>query len=262
MQANEIFAAYREAYYEGGISSVYLWEPVADADADADAGAGAPAPPPSGAFAGCFLVHKGEGSDRHGGGLEAGYWDAIHVAEATPGADASAPAQYKLTSTVTLYLRTKSAPPSEGSAGGPLALHGSGTLQLAGSLTRTAAASAHARGGGGAHLVNLGKLIEETENKLRSTLDAVYFGKTRSVIAQLRASDGEMALERRASLQTSLVTDMLRRSGVQPGAMGMGGMLGGGPPGLGSGFDPKAALAGLRAAKKPPPPAEEAPADA
>jgi hypothetical protein len=78
VQANEIFGAYREQYYEGGISSVYLWEPQPE-EGD-DASASAPAAP--GAFAGCFLVHKGEGSGRHGGGLERGYWDAIHVGEA------------------------------------------------------------------------------------------------------------------------------------------------------------------------------------
>ena len=238
MQANELFGAYREAYYEGGTSSVYLWEPVV--------GEGE-APPPAGAFAGCFLVHKGEGSDRHGGGVQRGYWDAIHVAEALPGASDGAASTYKLTSTVSLFLRCASAKPGDAVADGPHTVAGSGSVQLAGSLTRTATSSGVAsRNAGGAHLVNLGKLIEETENKLRATIDAVYFGKTRSVVAQLRASDGEMAVDRRESLQTSLVTDMLRRSGVQPGP--------GGPMGLGAGFDPKAALAGLR--KKAPPPEE------
>ena len=236
MSANELFGAYREAYYEGGTSSVYLWEPVV---------AEGEAAPPAGAFAGCFLVHKGEGSDRHGGGVQRGYWDAIHVAEALPGSSESAPATYKLTSTVSLFLRCASAKAGEAAADGPHAVGGAGSVQLAGSLTRTATSSGVARGNAGAaHLVNLGKLIEETENKLRATIDAVYFGKTRSVVAQLRASDGEMALDRRESLQTSIVTDMLRRSGVQPGP--------GGPMGLGMAFDPKAALAGLR--KKAPPP--------
>jgi capping protein beta len=219
---------------------VYLWEPVV---------AEGEAAPPSGAFAGCFLVHKGEGSDRHGGGVQRGYWDAIHVAEALPAATADGAATYKLTSTVSLFLRCASAPAGSAAADGPHAVGGGGSVQLAGSLTRTATSSGVARGNaGGAHLVNLGKLIEETENKLRATIDAVYFGKTRSVVAQLRASSGEMALDRRESLQTSLVTDMLRRSGVQPGP--------GGPMGLGAGFDPKAALAGLR--KKAPPPADDA----
>jgi capping protein beta len=230
---------------------VYLWEPVV--------GEGEAAPP-AGAFAGCFLVHKGEGSDRHGGGVQRGYWDAIHVAEALPGAGDAA--TYKLTSTVSLFLRCASAKAGDAAADGPHAVGGAGSVQLAGSLTRTATSSGVARGNaGGAHLVNLGKLIEETENKLRATIDAVYFGKTRSVVAQLRAASGEMAVDRRESLQTSLVTDMLRRSGVQPGGPGVGmmGMMGG-PPGLGAAFDPKAALAGLR--KKPAPAAEGAPADA
>lgn len=39
VEANELFDAYRELYYEGGTSSVYLW--------DLDGG-----------FAGCFLIKK------------------------------------------------------------------------------------------------------------------------------------------------------------------------------------------------------------
>lgn len=39
VEANELFDAYRELYFEGGVSSVYLW--------DLDNG-----------FAGCFLVKK------------------------------------------------------------------------------------------------------------------------------------------------------------------------------------------------------------
>jgi capping protein beta len=41
VEANAIFDAYRELYFEGGISSVYLW--------DQDEG-----------FAGCFLIKKGK----------------------------------------------------------------------------------------------------------------------------------------------------------------------------------------------------------
>ena len=41
VEANELFDAYRELYYEGGTSSVYLW--------DLDNG-----------FAGCFLIKKSE----------------------------------------------------------------------------------------------------------------------------------------------------------------------------------------------------------
>jgi len=39
IEANELFDAYRELYYEGGTSSVYLWDL-------------------EGGFAGCFLIKK------------------------------------------------------------------------------------------------------------------------------------------------------------------------------------------------------------
>jgi hypothetical protein len=46
IQANEAFDTYREMYYEGGVSSVYLWDPE----------------DPSGAgnFAGVVVMKKGE----------------------------------------------------------------------------------------------------------------------------------------------------------------------------------------------------------
>jgi len=36
------------------------------------------------------------------------------------------------------------------------------------------------------HLVNMGKMIEEMEGKLRNSLDQVYFGKTREMVCTLR----------------------------------------------------------------------------
>jgi capping protein beta len=42
IEANELFDAYRELYFEGGTSSVYFWDL------------------PEG-FAGCFLIKKGRG---------------------------------------------------------------------------------------------------------------------------------------------------------------------------------------------------------
>ena len=58
-EANELFDAYRELYFEGGTSSVYLW--------DMDQG-----------FAGCFLIKKKvEGTEF----VKQGCWDSIHVIE-------------------------------------------------------------------------------------------------------------------------------------------------------------------------------------
>ncbi|KHN03705.1 Putative F-actin-capping protein subunit beta [Glycine soja] len=65
IEANDIFAIYRDQYYEGGISSVYMWE-------DDNEG-----------FVACFLIKKDGSKTGQGrrGYLEEGAWDAIHVIE-------------------------------------------------------------------------------------------------------------------------------------------------------------------------------------
>jgi hypothetical protein len=50
IQANEAFDTYREMYYEGGVSSVYLWDPED--------------PSGVGNFAGVVVIKKGEVSDK------------------------------------------------------------------------------------------------------------------------------------------------------------------------------------------------------
>jgi capping protein (actin filament) muscle Z-line, beta len=98
IQANNAFDTYRTMYFEGGVSSVYLW--------DLD----------DGNFAGVVLIKKlGDGSKKI-----KGCWDAVHVFEVTnQGADK---ANYRLTSTVMLWLQTNK--------------DGSGMMQLGGSMTR------------------------------------------------------------------------------------------------------------------------------
>ncbi|MBV95569.1 F-actin-capping protein subunit beta, partial [Eschrichtius robustus] len=85
-------------YFEGGVSSVYLW--------DLDHG-----------FAGVILIKKaGDGSKKI-----KGCWDSIHVVEVQEKSSGRT-AHYKLTSTVMLWLQTNKS--------------GSGTMNLGGSLTR------------------------------------------------------------------------------------------------------------------------------
>lgn len=80
VKANEAFDVYRELYFEGGISSVYLW--------DMDDG-----------FAGCVLLKKSVSPNSS----TSGSWDSIHVFDAS---DRARTAHYKLTSTVILSLGT------------------------------------------------------------------------------------------------------------------------------------------------------------
>lgn len=98
VDANAAFDQYRDMYFEGGVSSVYLW--------DLDSG-----------FAGVILIKKtGDGSKKI-----KGCWDSIHVVEVQD-KSGGRNAHYKLTSTAMLWLQTDKA--------------ASGTMNLGGSLTR------------------------------------------------------------------------------------------------------------------------------
>ncbi|KAK8580142.1 hypothetical protein V6N13_143268 [Hibiscus sabdariffa] len=150
IEANDIFTVYCEQYYEGGISSVYMWE-------DDNEG-----------LVACFLVKKDGSKTGQGrrGYLEEGTWDAIHVIEVGPEEEIT---RYCLTSTVMLSLTTDDV--------------SSGTFSLSGSIRRQMNMNLPVADG---HLSNMGKMIEEMEAKLRNSLDQVYFGKTREMVCNLR----------------------------------------------------------------------------
>ena len=98
IEANAAFEQYRQMYFDGGVSSVYLWE--------LDHG-----------FAGAILIKKnGDGSKNI-----RGCWDSIHVVEVQE-KPLGKSAHYKLTSTVLLWLETNKP--------------ASGTINLGGSLTK------------------------------------------------------------------------------------------------------------------------------
>ncbi|CAK8573301.1 unnamed protein product [Lathyrus sativus] len=151
IEANDIFAIYRDQYYEGGISSVYMWE-------DENEG-----------FVACFLIKKDGSKTGQGrrGYLEEGAWDAIHVIEVGPEEEENT--NYRLTSTVMLTLTTNN--------------ESSGTFSLSGSIRRQMSMRLSVADG---HLCNMGRMIEEMESKLRNSLDQVYFGKTREMVCTLR----------------------------------------------------------------------------
>jgi len=81
VEANDLFDAYRELYFEAGsTSSVYLW--------DLESG-----------FAGCFLIKKRVQGNEF---VKDGCWDSIHIVEATE--EGPGKATYKLTTTVILHM--------------------------------------------------------------------------------------------------------------------------------------------------------------
>lgn len=147
IDANTLFDAYRELYFEGGTSSVYLW--------DLDAG-----------FAGCFLVKKAVTGHAF---VNNGSWDSIHVVEVTEkGGDE---ASYKLTSTLMLTMDVHKA------AVGDSNLSGCMTKQKEQTKKVTEVTP---------HLTNIGGMIEDMEIEMRSNMDNIYIQKTREIVNAMR----------------------------------------------------------------------------
>ncbi|XP_055340176.1 F-actin-capping protein subunit beta-like [Paramacrobiotus metropolitanus] len=148
IEANSAFDQYRDMYFEGGVSSVYLW--------DLEQG-----------FAGVILIKKtGDGSKKI-----KGCWDSIHVVEVQD-KSGGRNAHYKLTSTAMLWLQTDKL--------------ASGTMNLGGSLTRQAEMDSPVNEAS-PHIANIGRMVEDMENKIRNTLNEIYFGKTKDIVNGLRS---------------------------------------------------------------------------
>lgn len=177
---------FEHRYYEGGVSSVYFW--------DLDDG-----------FAGVVLLKKSRFFAKSSFGLRAspdlkadfciylatpkgkseGGWDSIHVFESI---DRARTAHYKLTSTVILHLST-----------GNEAL---GEMDLSGNMTRQVEQDMAVQNDG-SHIINVGKLVEDMELKMRNLLRKPADQLRNSRIQELTALQKRSILEKQ---RTSLVT--------------------------------------------------------
>jgi len=147
VDANTLYDSYREQYYEGGVSSVYLW--------DLDAG-----------FAGCFLVKKtvqGHAFVSDGG------WDSIHVVEVNEKGDGKA--TYKLTSTLMLTMGVHKASVGDSNLSGCMTKQKEMTMPVTDEKP---------------HIVNIGTMIEDMEIDMRSNMDNLYIQKTREIVNSMR----------------------------------------------------------------------------
>ncbi|KAK0204985.1 F-actin-capping protein subunit beta [Desarmillaria ectypa] len=185
ISANEAFDTYREMYYEGGVSSVYLW--------DLD----------DGGFAGVVLLKKVmTPTSPH---EPSGSWDSIHVFEA---AERGRQAHYKLTSTIMLQLVTRNGSDAEDPQNkDDKATDGwkrDGEVNLSGSMTRQTEQDM-ALHDPSSHITNTGRMIEDMEIKMRNLLQEVYFGKTRDIVYDLRSVDDLEKARKQRELQKELV---------------------------------------------------------
>ncbi|KAF9648730.1 F-actin capping protein, beta subunit [Thelephora ganbajun] len=174
--ANEAFDTYREMYYEGGISSVYLW--------DLD----------DGGFAGVVLFKKvlTPSSQTE----STGSWDSIHVFEAS---ERGRQAHYKLTSTIMLKMINSSE--KQANEDGKKT---SGEIGLSGSMTRQSEHDFSVQDST-SHITNTGRIIEDMEIKMRGLLQEVYFGKTKDIVYDLRSVEDLEQTRRQRDLQKELV---------------------------------------------------------
>jgi capping protein beta len=164
IEANQVFDIYRHQYFEGGVSSVYMWN-LDDNNDDK--------------FAACFCIQKDAEGDKELKGFK-GTWSSVHVFEVVPQGKKNE-FNYKLTSSALVSM--------------PLQLKGLGDIDLSGSLTKQAQKTGVLQTIGDqrqSHLEVMGPMLEDLELDLRTTMESVYFQKTKEVINGMRVTDAEM----------------------------------------------------------------------
>jgi len=115
-----------------------------------------------------------------------GSWDSIHVLDVN---EKKTQATYKLTSTVMLSIETQT--------------DQTGLVSLSGSLTRQDEKQLPVDAQN-THLMNMGRLIEDMENKLRNTIDIIYFGKTKDIVNELRQTTPIPIMKEKQSAQKAI----------------------------------------------------------
>jgi capping protein beta len=150
VQYNEVFDAYRQMHYLGGVSSVVLWDTE------------------QGGFAGAFLIHKDVEATQD---VSASTWDSIHVVDVTPSGSS---VLYKLTSTFIVTLTQVTADKQNHTS----------SVDTGGYITRTD--EFKTKRGQEDYLVHVGRMIEEMELSVRKQLEIVNMAKTREVVNGMR----------------------------------------------------------------------------
>ncbi|CEP23847.1 F-actin-capping protein subunit beta [Cyberlindnera jadinii] len=170
VKLNDAVDIYRDLYYEGGISSVYLW----DQDDSVESG-----------FAGVALFKKSTEDNQ-------GLWDSIHVLEVEK--KSSTKYLYKATSTIILDLTKVSK---------------ENRVKLSGNLIRQNEKIGEVEKGDlYGHIVNIGSLVEDVESKLRNLLQQVYFDKTSDIIGDLRTLGSLSQLKQEKEQHSEVIKGM------------------------------------------------------
>lgn len=61
------------------------------------------------------------------------------------------------------------------------------------------------------HIVNMGRLVEDMENKIRHTLNEIYFGKTKDIVNGLRSIAPLSDQKQKEALRNDLANALQKR---------------------------------------------------
>ena len=61
------------------------------------------------------------------------------------------------------------------------------------------------------HIANIGRMVEDMENKIRNTLNEIYFGKTKDIVNGLRSITSLSDQKKQAALKLDLAAELNRR---------------------------------------------------
>lgn len=107
--------------------------------------------------------------------------------------DRARTAHYQLTSTVTLYLSTGS--------------DELGEMDLSGNMTRHIETDLPVENDS-SHILNIGKLVEDMELRMRNLLQEVYFGKAKDVVGELRSVESLIETNKDKATHQEMINSM------------------------------------------------------
>jgi capping protein beta len=192
-RANGLFQAYTRAYYKTGISSCYFWDmPGAGGASDGTS------------FAAAWLIKKDVTEDQRF--VRLGTWDSIHVIEVKEEGDGKA--KYTLTTTVILTFEVANDALGEAKVGGYLNRQTEKRSKFEAFQTGVIQERSH--------LQNMGKMLEEMENRIRNELDSIYISKTKCVVRVGSFGFGFAGSSRTAALARSLACSLPLPAGPPP----------------------------------------------
>lgn len=87
-------------------------------------------------------------------------------------------------------------------------------MNLGGSLTRQIEMDAQVSDTS-PHIANIGRMVEEMENKIRNTLNEIYFGKTKDIVHGLRSLQPLQAQQAQQALKQDLAAALQKRNSAK-----------------------------------------------